>query len=247
MTSALIFLICRKVPLPLVLLGGSAAGSAIGFVSGTFFIAPYVQGSLVKLMFACLWMSFGLLTLFRNIEICGLKNKGPLPDSTTAIVGLFAGLVGGALASIIGVGAEMCIYAVMVLVYRADLRIAIPTAVSAAALASIAGAAMHLWLGDIDRQAAMNWLAAGPIVIFGAPIGTWLAARLPRVKVLYFVSGLCIFQFLWTLQQTAHGSTEWIFVAVAMSVGPLLLFTLYRLGKRREQRKIVPVPVEVLG
>jgi len=248
MTSALIFLICRKVPLPFLLLAGSTAGAAIGFLTGTFVIGPHVQGSLVKLLFACLWMSFGLLTLFRNIEICGLKNKGPLPTMSTALIGLIAGLIGGTLASIIGVGAEMCVYAVMVLIYRADLRIAIPTAVSAAALASLIGAALHLWIGDIDRAAAMNWLAAGPIVIFGAPIGTWLGSRLPRVKVLYFVSGLCVFQFLWTLQQTAHGPTEWIFVAVAMSIGLVLLFTLYKTGKRREKRDtVMAIPVEVLN
>jgi uncharacterized membrane protein YfcA len=247
MTSALIFLICRKVPLPFNLLAGSSAGSAAGFLIGNFLIAPHVQGSLVKLMFACLWMSFGLLTLSRNIEICGLKGKGPSADMATTLTGLAAGLIGGTLASIIGVGVEMCVYALMVLVYRADLRIAIPTAVSAAALASICGAALHLWIGDIDRQAAMNWLAAGPIVIFGAPIGTWLGSKLPRFKVLYFVSGLCIFQFLWTLQQTAHGPTEWIFVAVAMTIGMLLLFTLYKTGKRREKLKVVtPVPTEVL-
>src|SRR5277367_1242865 len=32
MTSAMIFLICRKVPLPFRLLAGSAAGSAVGFL-----------------------------------------------------------------------------------------------------------------------------------------------------------------------------------------------------------------------
>jgi uncharacterized membrane protein YfcA len=238
MTSAMIFLICRKVPLPFYLLGGSAAGSAVGFLLGTFVIGPHVQGSLVKLLFACLWMSFGILTLFRNPEICEMKNKGPQPNRATAMAGLAAGLIGGTLAAIIGVGAEMCVYALMVLVYRTDLRIAIPTAVSAAALASLVGATLHLWLGDIDRQAAMNWLASGPIAIFGAPIGAWLGARLPRVKVLYFVSALCVFQFLWTLQQTAHGPTEWIFVALAMSIGLVLLFILYRTGKYREKRGV---------
>lgn len=246
MTSALIFLACRGVPLPFRLLAGSTAGSAAGLLLGTYVIGPHVQGSLVKLLFACLWMSFGLLIVAKNIEICGLKNKGPQPTVSTVVVGVCAGLIGGTLASIIGVGAEMCVYAVMVLFYRADLRIAIPAAVSAAALCSLVGAGIHLHLGDIDRETAMNWFAALPIVIFGAPTGTWLGARLPRVKVLYFVAGLCVFQFLWTLQQTAHGATEWIFVAVAMSIGMAVLYVLYKTGKRREQRDtVVLTPIEV--
>jgi len=234
MTSALLFLVGRKVPLPFRLLMGSTGGAAVGLLLGTFLIGPNLQSSLVKLLFSCLWMSFGLLTLARNTEICGLKGKPPLNVPSTEVMGLAAGLVGGLLASMIGVGVEMCVYTVMVLVFRADLKIAIPTAVSAAALASVEGAALHLWIGDIDRQAVMNWLAAGPIVIFGAPAGTWLVSVLPRIRVLYFVSALCVFQFFWTLQQTAHGRAEWIFTAAAMALAIILLSVLYKAGRRRE-------------
>lgn len=235
MTSAMLFIIGRKVPLPVRVLTGSTAGAAIGFGIGTFLIAPYVQSSLVKLLFSCLWMSFGLLTLSKNREICGLKGKGPGDTPGAELIGLAAGLIGGIMASMIGVGVEMAVYTVMVLVFRADLKIAIPAAVSAAALASIEGAALHLYLGDIDSQALFNWLAAGPIVIFGAPAGAYLVSVLPRMKVLYFVSALCVLQFIWTLEQTAHSSTEWWFVAIAMVVAVVALSTLYGTGKRTAQ------------
>jgi uncharacterized protein len=235
MTSAMLFIIGRKVPLPVRVLLGSTAGAAIGFGIGTFLIAPHVPASLVKLLFSCLWMSFGLLTLSKNGEICGLKGKGPGDTPSAELIGLAAGLIGGTMASMIGVGVEMAVYTVMVLVFRADLKIAIPTAVSAAALASIEGAALHLYLGDIDSQALFNWLAAGPIVIFGAPTGTYLVSILPRMKVLYFVSSLCVLQFIWTLQQTAHSPTEWWFVAIAMIAAVIVLSTLYRTGKHTVQ------------
>jgi len=238
-TSSFLMMIGRRIPLAFRFLAGSVGGAAIGFLLGTFLIAPHLQSSLVKLLFACLWMSFGLLTLFRNIEICGLHGRGPLSNVSTVLIGLAAGIVGGTLASIIGVGVEMCVYAVLVLVYRTDLRIAIPTAVAACGLSSLEAAALHVWIRDIDRQTAMNWLAAGPVVIFMVPVGTWLARRLPRVRVLYFVAGLCIFQFLWTLQQTAGGRTEWIFAAAAMSTGSVLLYILYKTGKRREKTDAV--------
>jgi uncharacterized membrane protein YfcA len=231
MTSAMLFILGRKAPLPFRVLAGSTAGAAVGFAAGTFLISPYVQGSLVKLLFSCLWMSFGLLTLSKNTEICGLKGKGPANASTAGWVGLAAGLIGGTIASMIGVGVEMAVYTVMVLVFRTDLKIAIPTAVSAAALASIEGALLHSYLRDIDHETIYNWLAATPIVIFGAPIGTYLVSILPRTKVLYFVSTLCVLQFVWTLYQTAHTSLEWWFVAVAMVVAVVVLVTLYRIGK----------------
>ncbi len=239
MTSALIFMICRRVPIPVRILIGSTAGAVIGFGLGTFLIAPHVQSSLVKLLFSCLWMSFGLLTLLRNSEICGLKGRGPGETLNAELVGVIAGLVGGIMASMIGVGVEMCVYTLMVLVFRSDLRIAIPTAVSAAALASVVGAILHIHLGDIDSDTIYNWMAAGPIVIFGAPIGAFLVSKLPRMRVLYFVAALCVFQFIWTLQQTAHTQTEWLFTAVAMAVAVSVLFGLYTVGKRRELRAAV--------
>ena len=233
MTSAMLFILGRKVPMPLRVLGGSAIGAAIGFAAGTYLIGPHVPGSLVKLLFSCLWMSFGLLTLTKNSEICGLKGKGPADASVAGWAGLAAGLIGGTMASMIGVGVEMAVYTVLVLVFRTDLKIAIPTAVSAAALASIEGALLHTYLADIDRETIFNWLAATPIVVFGAPIGTYLVSILPRTKVLYFVSTLCVLQFVWTLYQTAHTSLEWWFTTAAMVVAVVVLMTLYRMGKPR--------------
>lgn len=232
MTSAMIFIIGRRIPVPVRVLVGSTAGAAIGFGVGTFLIGPHVQSSLVKLLFSCLWMSFGLLTLARNGEICAMKGEGPGDTPSAELIGLTAGIIGGTIASMIGVGVEMCVYTVMVLLFRADLKIAIPTAVCAAALASIEGAILHIYIGDVDSQAVFNWLAAGPIVVFGAPTGAFLMSILPRMRVLYFVAGLCVFQFVWTLQQTAHSSTEWWFVAIAMGIAVVVLMTLYRTGKR---------------
>ena len=231
MTSALLFILGRRVALPVRVLVGSTCGAGLGFAIGTFLIAPHVQGSTVKLLFSCLWMSFGLLTLAKNSEICALVGRGPGETVRAELVGLAAGLVGGVMASMIGVGVEMAVYTVMVLVFRADLKIAVPTAVSAAALASIQGAALHGYLGDLDQQSIYNWLAATPIVIFGAPAGTWLVSVLPRIRVLYFVSGLCIFQFIWTLQQTAHRPSDWLFAAGAMTFAVAVLTLLYRTGK----------------
>jgi uncharacterized membrane protein YfcA len=231
MTSALLFILGRKVPLPFRVLAGSTTGAAIGLTAGTFLISPYVSGNLVKLLFACLWMSFGLLTLSKNPEICGLKGKGPADPAVAVRVGLAAGLIGGTIASMIGVGVEMAVYTVMVLLFRSDLKIAIPTAVSAAALASIEGALLHAYLGDVDHETLYNWLAASPIVIFGAPIGTYLVSIIPRTKTLYFVSFLCVLQFVWTLYQTAHSSQEWWFVGASMVLAVTVLVTLYRMGR----------------
>src|SRR6516225_6832874 len=81
MTSALVFMIGRKVWLPGRLLAGSAFGSALGLISGTLWFAPHLPESNVKLLFSCFWLSFAMLTMARHTEISSLQ--GGLPDGGT--------------------------------------------------------------------------------------------------------------------------------------------------------------------
>jgi uncharacterized membrane protein YfcA len=231
MTSALLFILGRRTPIQGRMLVASCLGAAAGIVLGTYLLVPVVERAIVKLLFTCLWMSFAVITLARNSEFCSLQGR-PRPAWSQALaVGVPLGLVGGAIASMIGVGLEMLLYTVMVLLFRCDLKVAVPTAVCATAITSIVGAALHLWIGDIPRAVFGNWLAAAPVVIFGAPAGTFLVTRIPRIRLLYFVSALCVFQFAWTLWATPLGRKEWTFVAATMILANLAFLLLYRRGR----------------
>jgi uncharacterized membrane protein YfcA len=184
----------------------------------------------VKLLFSCLWMSFAILTLARNREFCSLTGKPALKWSLALKAGLPLGLAGGLIASLIGVGLEMVIYTVLVLVFRCDLKIAVPTAVCATAVTSVIGILLHLGIGDVPRAVFGEWLAAAPVVIFGAPIGAYLVGVISRMKVLYFVSALCVFQFAWTLREVTLRTTELLFVAGSLAGAGILFYLLYKLG-----------------
>jgi uncharacterized protein len=232
MTSALLFILGRRVKIQKRLLTWSCAGAAVGIVAGTFWVAPFVARPLVKLLFACLWMSFALLTLARNREFCTLKQAPDMSWKTAALAGVPIGLIGGLIAAMIGVGLEMVLYTVLVLLFRSDLKVAVPTAVCATAITSIVGTALHIWIGDIPIAIFGNWLASAPIVIFGAPFGTYLVTHIPRIRLLYFVSFLCVFQFGYTLLLSSLKASEWIFAATVLAAANLLFVLLYRKGKR---------------
>jgi uncharacterized membrane protein YfcA len=232
MTSAMIFILCRRVPIQGRMLLWTVAGAAAGMFIGTAFIAPHMGPNYVKLTFACMWMSFALLTIAKNREFCAIAGSLPIDKRVAMRTGLLVGMTGGIIASIIGLGVEMALYTVLVLLFRCDLKIAIPTAVSAMAVTSVFGLAAHLWLGDIPRDVAMKFLAAGPVVIFGAPIGTYIVSVIPRIRTLYVVSILCIVQFAWTLSRLERTPEEWAFVAVSMTLATSLFYLMYRRGKR---------------
>lgn len=231
MTSALLFILGRKTPIQTRMLLASCAGAAVGIIFGTFLAAPYVARGLVKLLFSCLWMSFAMVTLARNAEFCSLTGRPSISWKQAWSIGIPIGLAGGVIASMIGVGLEMLLYTVLVLLFRSDLKVAVPTAVCATAITSIVGAALHLWIGDIPRGIFGNWLAAAPIVIFGAPAGTFLVTRIPRIRLLYFVSGLCVFQFVWTIWATPMRNAEWTFVSLTLGITIALFVVLYRRGR----------------
>ena len=233
MTSALMFIFGRGTPVQRRMLAASCAGASIGIIFGTFFVAPFVARGIVKLLFSCLWMSFALVTLARNREFCSLQGGPDLTWAQAVRVGLPLGLLGGVIASMIGVGLEMLLYTVLVLLFRCDLKVAVPTAVCATAITSITGTALHLAIGDIPRAIFGHWLAAAPLVIFGAPAGTFLVTRIPRIRLLYFVSALCIFQFLWTLWATPMGRIEWTFAISTLVLSNAAFAFLYRAGQRR--------------
>jgi uncharacterized membrane protein YfcA len=231
MTSAMIFILCRRVPIQGRMLSWTVTGAAAGMFLGTFVIAPLVPPSFVKLTFACMWMSFAVLTIAKNREFCSITGVRPIERDVAMRTGLFVGLIGGIIASIIGLGVEMALYTVLVLLYRCDLKIAVPTAVSAMAVTSVMGVIVHLYLRDIPRDVVMKFLAAGPLVIFGAPIGTYIVSVIPRIRTLYVVSVLCVLQFVWTLKSLKRTPAELTFVVIAMTLASAVFYLMYRRGR----------------
>ena len=165
MTSATIFILCRRIPIERRMLPWSMFGSAVGLVFGTFYVVPHIPDTAVKLIFACLWMSFGVLTLTKNREMCGFKNLAPIPRSEAMSLGLLVGLAGGITTSATGVGIDMLLYTLLVLLYRMDLKAAVPTSVIIMAVSSVMGTVLHLQIGDLNSEVFHNWLAASPFVI----------------------------------------------------------------------------------
>jgi len=231
MTSAMIFIFCRRVRVQRSVLAWAVAGAAAGMLIGTVAVAPRVPPNFVKLTFTCMWMSFAILTVVRNRELTAISGGRNVEGAAAMRSGLIVGLVGGIIASIIGVGVEMALYTVLVLSYRSDMKIAVPTAVSGMAVASVMGVATHLVIGDIPRDVVMKFLAAGPIVIFGAPIGTYILTLVPRIRMLYFISALCVLQFVFTLQSLERTWAEWSFVGIAMGLAGSLFYWMYQRGR----------------
>jgi hypothetical protein len=143
------------------------------------------------------------------------------------------------LASVIGVGADMLLYGMLVLLYRTDIRVAIPTAVIQMACTSLLGLGTRMILGVTSPQEVSfleevlpYWLAAAPVVVLGGPVGTIVSRHIPRVVLLTLVSIMCVAQYAWTCLQQNFNATQMFWATVAVGVLSLVLQLMFLFGQR---------------
>ncbi|MEQ8850639.1 MAG: sulfite exporter TauE/SafE family protein [Phycisphaerales bacterium] len=247
MVSASLYILASRAPLEWPMLRWAMLGALIGTPLGAAFIAPIAPDLLVKLVFAVIWASFGMLHFVKLREIAGAAGMTPTSSRMDHLTGLGIGLIGGAtIASITGVGVDMLLYSALVLVVRADLKIAIPTSVVLMAFTSVVGLAANLLLAEaaptryaISPEVYANWLAAAPIVAIGAPVGAVMVRRIGRRPTLFVVSTLCILQFVWTCVHEWDRMSTWMVVATLLGLFVMngAFHILWNVGGRLARRR----------
>lgn len=186
-----------------------------------WFIAPYIPGLWIKLVFAVVWASFGLLHLYRLNEIASHTGMTEFNEKWDFKIGCWIGLLSGAaVASVTGVGIDMVLYTALVLLCRTDLKIAIPTSVIIMAFTSVLGVVVKNLTTGMQPGVFENWLAAAPVVALGAPLGVFIVALIGRKPTLLVVASLCVLQFVWTMhsERASLGATGILLSTLAIGV-----------------------------
>jgi len=224
MTSAAIFILSRRQPLAWAMLKGSILGATIGTPLGIFLVAPWIPSLWIKLIFAVVWGSFGILHLWRIGEISGHQGMTDFDERWDGRVGFAVGLLSCAtVVSVSGVGVDMVLYTVLVLLCRADLKIAIPTSVIIMAYSSVLGVFTKMAFTGVQPGVFENWLAAAPIVALGAPLGVFVVQFIGRKPTLLVVAALCVGQLVWTLVREQESLGVWGILSALGAVGACLL------------------------
>jgi uncharacterized membrane protein YfcA len=232
MVSASIFILSSQRKIAWPMLRWSMAASTVAFPLSTLFLVPHISDLSIKLLFAVIWCSFGIMTLVKIREMCELTGMRQVDLNYERVAGILVGIIGGVVASITGVGIDMIIYAVLVLLWRMDLKIAVPTSVILMAYVSVIGVATHVLYGGLDPQVFYNWLAAAPVVCLGAPLGAFIVSLIDRKPTLIFVALLCIGQFAWTSAEEHLGIGTMILALGGVTLFQFFFHLLYTSGKK---------------
>ena len=153
--------------------------------------------------------------------------------------------LGGLLASVIGVGADILLYGTLVLLYHTDIKVAIPTAVILMAFTSVVGTGCSVLaalclpaIWDSIKEVFPYWLAAAPVVALGGPLGSMVSRFVPRRIILAAVAVLCLFQYCWTCYHEHLVGKSLVLAAVGVIALNVVLHQLFEFGRRSLPLKV---------
>ncbi len=272
MTMATVGILVFRRPVERTAIALAAPAAVLGLVAGLFLLGrpddlfwpPSFSGSWVKATFSVVLASVSGL-MVRRLGAGSQPAPGRLPWSAElrALV-VLAGVLGGLLSSVTGVGANVLVFVVLVVVVGVDPRQALPTSVVVMATVSLVGL-LVLGVGDGQLDVAVMgdrvvevgsdvvdldtrrfdllglWLAAVPVVAWGAPLGSWVAARIRERVLVQFVAVLAAVEVVTTLVLVDDLRSSPAMMT-SMAVGLLVLPTSLLVLARRARSRAVSAP-----
>jgi uncharacterized membrane protein YfcA len=113
--------------------------------------------------------------------------------------------LGGVVSGLIGSGADIAIFALLMLYFKADLKIATASSVLLMAAASVfASLINYFYIGNVTAEVSQYVLAAIPVVVIGAPLGAYCCAKVPKSVLLSFLLTLIGLEIGFTLYEVVN-------------------------------------------
>ncbi len=220
----------------------------------TPFYTSVLPGPYVKVMFTLLVVGIAsVVYLGSRVQVREVRTSiDPLGGRQIGFL-LVGALLGGLVASQVGSGADVMFYLVVVVMMGLEPRIAVPSSVLVMTVVSLAGF-VYLGLirgqldvtvvGDYVTQVGQTvladptqypaarfdllglWLAAVPVVCWGAPLGSAFAARITTRQLALFEALLASIELITTLILVKQLRTDMGLLAFAVIGGALLVGTL---------------------
>lgn len=218
MTMAAVLIYVQRIKiLPHVVVTVSLGG-ILGQIIGTLLISipePYP-----RILFTFVVTAFGVVMVISS-WIIRWKPRDDLPkwDNQYRLLFIIVGLLGGIFASQTGSGIDMLAFIVLTLAFGINEKISTPTSVVIMGLNSVVGFFLH---GVVSQDIGIvwnYWLVAVPVVIVGAPLGSYFASKVKRESIIIFLLFLTAVELTTTLWLVPFSNlTEIIVTASAVLI-----------------------------
>ncbi len=198
MTAASVLIVSTKIKVEWQYIKYVSISGALGLIFGMYNIAPYIQPTLAKLSFVSIWVAFALIMIYQNYTSKVHKqDQLPFLRQSDVLILVFAGFIGGIVSSIFGTGINMLTFCLLVVYYNLNEKIATPSSIIIMTIETIIGFFYHHFIfEDITITSYNMWLSSIPIVVFFAPLGTYVMSKLPIKHYSFFLYTLFIVQYV---------------------------------------------------
>ena len=235
MTSASLFILLRVRGLPwrfiVLYLLAACLGISISFALFNERVAP----ADVRIMFTIFALSFLFIYLKTHRISSDLPVIPKIENKHIPLI-LVGGIGGGILSGLLGSGADLVAFSILVLYFRLNPKLATQCSVVIMAATSIAGIVVHnVFIGGIPDFVLSLWFIAVPVVIIGAPVGALFCHYINNRVLLFIISSLIIIESSTTLLLVPLSMNSLVYYALFGSVIMLGLHLLQKNAIRQHR------------
>ena len=170
-------------------------GGLIGFLVSVDYINALISQNQIKLIFTFFVAGF-IYVLMRTSNKFAFMETHLHLNLEKVLLLVVGGFVGGVFSGLMGNGIDLVIFAILTLSFRIRIREATATSVIIMAGLSIMGFVQRYHSDDNPIQDIIweYWIVSAPVVLFGAPLGSFVLSKISSKLLTYGVSFLFLVQ-----------------------------------------------------
>lgn len=228
MTMAGLFIYLKRIPVLWNVIAAALGGGIIGLITGELFLV--IPNPYPKLLFTFIAGIFAFFLIYNRWGIPDNPVKTfRLGNDHNFLIIICTGFIGGMVASVVGVGIDMLVFIVLTLLFGIDEKISTPTTVVLMGLLSVVGFIWHAGVvADINPDVWRYWMSCVPIVIFGAPLGSWVCSKIGRDQLIWFLLFLIAIEVISTLWLIPVNGSRILILAILTVCTSMLFYGLIR-------------------
>ncbi|NIZ06938.1 sulfite exporter TauE/SafE family protein [Pseudoalteromonas sp. SCSIO 43101] len=201
MTAAALTIIFSRIPYYKQVVLIATPMAIFGAILSLFFIADHLPRLAVKAVFSALLLCFALTLawrIYRRAQHICSQTKITVNKTRVALIATLGGVASG----LVGSGADIAVFALLVIAYNANIQRATATTVIIMAVTSVVASVMnYFYLETINPQIQAYLLAAIPVVVLGAPLGAYVCARVKSGQLISFLLLLIALEVSFTIYE----------------------------------------------
>jgi uncharacterized protein len=230
MTAASLTILLTQIKIEWRIILWGSLGGGIGIYLGTVFFAPLLPPQFIKMSFTAMATSFAIVLFIQHKKKKPYHLSLPIWTIRERAILLIAGFLGGIMSGLVGNGIDIFLFAIMVLLFRMNEKVATFTSVILMAINALLGFAIHVFLlQDFSETVRSYWLAAIPIVVVGAPIGAMICSFLSQKRIVKILVSLIFIELITSLLLIP---LEWMITSTFLIILIVFFYLSYWLSQK---------------